>query len=131
MYSKRAAQYHDLGDSVQIQEETIKKIIGCLFRYAWHHLLFGDWDGSGIHCTEKIAIGIIIGCLVIQLNAGRREKNQWLVKIFDIFLLYLSGFGNISSPSSLLCVYMYTTVPTSCILRPQSYTINEYARHIM
>lgn len=26
MYSKRAAQYHDLGDSVQIQEETIKKI---------------------------------------------------------------------------------------------------------
>lgn len=33
MYSKRAA-YHDLGDSVQIQEETIKKI-WMLFRYAY------------------------------------------------------------------------------------------------
>lgn len=37
MYSKRAAQYHDLGDSVQIQEETIKKI-GCYFVIAYTSL---------------------------------------------------------------------------------------------
>lgn len=48
MYSKRAAQYHDLGDSVQIQEETIKRIFWMLFRYAYIWV-----DGSGIHCTEK------------------------------------------------------------------------------
>lgn len=57
MYSKRAAQYHDLGDSVQIQEETIKKIYFYIFdgyvRYAYIYLCCLMVDGSGTHCTEK------------------------------------------------------------------------------
>lgn len=96
MYSKRAAQYHDLGDSVQIQEETIKKN-WMLFRYAY---IFFFWLMVVVVTVPKNSNNNRVFSYLTE-----HRKNQWLVKIFDIFF-YL----RLEQYIIVLLVHEYTSI---------------------